>query len=127
MFKKAICFVSCITALLSSPLFAKPVHTAKNINPCLTNMDNEIGILYICGYGGKFKVLSLSRCHLQDKDIQEVASYLDKNPRINALELGENNLSDAGMEALSRNKTLAWLNVSYNHISDNGAAAIAQI
>lgn len=34
----------------------------KATNPCLAEMDKEIGTLYLCGYGGKFKVLSLSLC-----------------------------------------------------------------
>src|SRR5690349_8647926 len=116
--RKTILLTSLISLFISAPLFAN--QPARSHTACIANFDDNIGTLYICGFGGKFKVLSLDRCELDDSDIPRVADYLAKHPRINALDLGQNNLTDAGMAALSTNKNLAWLNVSYNQIGDKG-------
>jgi hypothetical protein len=130
MFKKTIFNLSLISLLISTSAFANDTAsrtTGNNADACLEQMDQKIGTLYLCGAGGKFKVLSLERCNIEDKDIPAIASYLEKHPRINALDLGQNNLGDTGMIALSNNKTLAWINVSYNHIGDKGAIALSKI
>ena len=120
----------CIYLLATATITLSMSHSfaqERHLNPCLGMMDKEIGTLYLCGYGGKFKVLSLDRCHLKDQDLPEVAAYLAAHPRINALDLGENAITGEGLAALANNKTLAWLNVSYNHIDDAGAIHIATI
>ena len=123
MIKRTLIQALCVASVMTTTVYAK-----QGVNPCLNNMDNQIGTLYLCGFGGKFKVLSLDRCSLEDKDIPAIAAYLDAHPRINALDIGQNQLGDEGMAALAKNRTLAWLNVSYNdNIGDKGAAAIAQI
>ena len=98
---------------------------AQTLNPCIQNMDKKIGTLYLCGFGGQFKVLSLERCNLKDTDIPAVLQYLNANPRINALDLSQNKLTNEAALALAKNTTLTWLNFSYNTILGSGIAAIA--
>lgn len=97
-------------------------------NSCIQTMDKRIGILYLCGIGGQFKVLSLERCNVEDSDIPEVVAFLKKHPRINALDLGQDNITDKALVTLAASiKNLTWINVSYNNIGNEGAKALASI
>src|SRR3990167_6809288 len=115
------------TALLSLLIFSVLPAFANQRSACVSDLDNQIGTLYLCGYGGKFKVLSLENCDLQDSDMPAVVDYLKNHPRINALDLSENNLTGKSMQMLSVIQTLAWMSASYNQVGDKGAIAIANM
>lgn len=108
-------------------LFTSFLANAEAPNPCIQNIDKKIGTLYLCGFGGQFKVLSLERCDLKNSDIPAVVKFLTEHPRVNALDVGQNKLTNVAALKLAQVTTLAWLNFSYNSIGGTGITALASM
>lgn len=70
--------------------------------------------------------LDLRACKLRDSDIPAISSYLEKNPDIEYLYIGQNNMGSEGAKLLAANQTVAVLNLDDNHIGAEGAAAFAE-
>lgn len=72
------------------------------------------------------KSLNLTRQELTDGDMPEIIQFLTQNPAIKNLNLSLNHIGDEGIVMLAEyNQTIAHLNLSGNNITDQGIADFA--
>lgn len=72
------------------------------------------------------ELLNLSRQNLVDKDVLEVLRFIQNNPHINKLDLSLNHIGDQGIaDFAERNHAIYQADFSGNNISDIGLAVFA--
>lgn len=94
---------------------------------CMRIINQHSATLYDCGLGMKFREPSFDKCTLRDADIPSLTKWMNAHPQMQALDLGQFDLTAKGIQALANAQYVQWLNLTDDNVGLAGITAVAKM